>query len=179
MEQNNRDVEESFRDSVTTITKDGKRQFIYPKKPKGRYYRLRSVISLIYLIVFFSLPFFRVNGNPLFLFNILERKFILFGVVFWPQDFFKFGIGMLPFMVFIILFTAIFGRVFCGWACPQTIFRVIYRDLIESKLLGLRRIKNKQKEPDWSKAENKAKKVIGIIIWSFFQYNLAGLHHNG
>src|SRR5690606_614212 len=106
MEQNNRDVEESFRDSVTTITKDGKRQFIYPKKPKGRYYRLRSIISLIYLIVFFSLPFFRVNGNPLFLFNILERKFILFGVVFWPQDFFIFGIGMLTFMVFIILFTA-------------------------------------------------------------------------
>ena len=78
---------------------------------------------------------------------------------------------LMPFLL-MLLFLGIFavtslgGRAWCGWACPQTIFRVIYRDLIESTLLGLRRIKNKQKEPDLSKAENKAKKVIGIIIWA-------------
>ena len=66
----------------------------------------------------------------------------------------------------IFAVTSLGGRAWCGWACPQTIFRVIYRDLIESTLLGLRRIKNKQKEPDLSKAENKSKKVLGIIIWT-------------
>jgi cytochrome c oxidase accessory protein FixG len=79
---------------------------------------------------------------------------------------------LMPFLL-MILFLGIFGmtvlggRVFCGWICPQTIFRVIYRDLIETKLLKLRkRIKNKQQEPDMSLTENKIKKVIAILIWT-------------
>jgi len=63
--------------------------------------------------------------------------------------------------------TTLGGRVWCGWACPQTIFRVIYRDLFETKLLHLRkRITNKQQEPDWSKPENKAKEGVAIVLWS-------------
>ena len=114
--------DETFRDSVSTINKDGKRNWIYAQKPKGRLYNLRTITTVIYLALFFSLPFIRWNGEPYFLFNVLERKFIFFGVTFWPQDFFIFGIGTLAFIVFIVLFTVVFGRVFCGWACPQTIF---------------------------------------------------------
>lgn len=113
---------ESFRDSIATIDKDGKRAWIFPTKPHGKLYNLRSYLSYIYLILFFGLPFIKINGDPLFLINIVERKFILFGSIFWPQDFFIFGLGMLIFIVFIALFTVVFGRVFCGWACPQTIF---------------------------------------------------------
>jgi cytochrome c oxidase accessory protein FixG len=79
---------------------------------------------------------------------------------------------LMPFLL-MIMFLGIFGmtvmggRVFCGWVCPQTVFRVIYRDLIETKILGLRkRIKNKQQEPDMSKTENKVKKVIAILLWT-------------
>jgi len=114
--------DDNFRDSIATISKEGKRNWIYALQPKGRLYTARSILSIFYLIVFFSLPFIKVNGGPLFLFNILERRFILFGVKFWPQDFFIFGIGMLVFIVFVVLFTVVFGRVFCGWICPQTIF---------------------------------------------------------
>ena len=78
----------------------------------------------------------------------------------------------MPFLL-MLMFLGIFGmtvmggRVFCGWVCPQTVFRVIYRDLIETKILGLRsRIKNKQKEPDMTKTENKIKKVVAILMWS-------------
>ncbi len=113
---------ESFRDHIATIDAEGKRKWIYPYKPAGRLFNLRKLLSYFYLVVFFGLPFIKVQGEPLFLINILERKFILFGVIFWPQDFYIFGIGMLIFIVFIALFTVIFGRVFCGWACPQTIF---------------------------------------------------------
>lgn len=113
---------ESFRDSFNTINKEGKRNWIYAKRPKGKLYNARTIVSLFYLTLFFTLPFIRLNGNPYFLFNILERKFIFFGVTFWPQDFFIFGIGMLIFILFVVLFTVVFGRVFCGWACPQTIF---------------------------------------------------------
>src|SRR6188508_292041 len=97
-------VDESFRDSVATITKEGKRNYIHPKKPKGKLYRLRTWFSLFYLLVFFGLPFIKVNAEPLFMLNVMERKFIIFGMIFWPQDFFIFGIGMLVFIVFIILF---------------------------------------------------------------------------
>lgn len=136
--------DESFRDSIATINEEGKRNWIYAKKPSGRLYNLRTIATVIFLSVFFSLPFIHVNGSPFFLFNILERKFILFGVTFWPQDFFIFGLGMLTFILFIVLFTVVFGRVFCGWACPQTIFmEMVFRkiefwiegDAAEQKLL--------------------------------------------
>lgn len=121
---------ELFRDSVATITKEGKRNYIHPKKPKGWYYNKRTLFTIFYLIIFVTLPFIKVHGEPLLMFNILERKFIIFGMVFWPQDFFIFGIGMLTFIVFIIVFTVVFGRIFCGWACPQTIFmEMIFRKI--------------------------------------------------
>src|SRR5687768_9368043 len=124
------DTQEVFRDSVATITSEGKRNFIHPKKPVGRLYNLRTRFSIFYLVTFFTLPFIKVNGDPLLMLNILERKFILFGMVFWPQDFFIFGIGMLAFIVFVIVFTVAFGRIFCGWACPQTIFmEMVFRKI--------------------------------------------------
>ncbi|MEP7106411.1 MAG: cytochrome c oxidase accessory protein CcoG [Ferruginibacter sp.] len=123
-------VKESFRDSVATITREGNRNFIHPKKPRGKFYSLRNWFSIFYLIIFFTLPFIKVNGAPLLMINILERKFILFGLIFWPQDFFIFGIGMVTFIVFVILFTVVFGRIFCGWACPQTIFmEMVFRKI--------------------------------------------------
>jgi len=124
------DVKGTYRDSVATISKEGTRNYINPKKPKGKLYSLRTKFSIFYLLVFFTLPFIKVNGDPLLMLNILERKFIIFGLIFWPQDFFIFGIAMLTFIVFIILFTVVFGRVFCGWACPQTIFmEMVFRKI--------------------------------------------------
>ncbi len=114
--------DDSFRDSISTISKDGDRKWIFPKKPTGRLHQKRIIVSIVLLTLLFSGPFMRLNGHPLFLLNVIERKFILFGVPFWPQDFFLFVLAMLTFFVFIILFTSIFGRVWCGWACPQTIF---------------------------------------------------------
>ncbi len=127
---------ESFRDSVATIDKEGKRVWIYPTKPIGKLYNLRKIFSWVYLILFFSLPFVKINGVPLFLLNIVEKKFILFGMIFWSQDFFIFGLGMLTFIIFIALFTVVFGRVFCGWACPQTVFMEMMFRRIEYLIEG-------------------------------------------
>jgi polyferredoxin len=121
---------ERFRDTVAHIDAEGHRVWFYPKKPNGNLYRWRSIISWLYLAVFFTLPFIKINGDPLFLFNVTERKFILFFVRFWPQDFFIFMIGMVAFIVFIALFTVVFGRAFCGWVCPQTIFmEMVFRKI--------------------------------------------------
>lgn len=121
---------ESFRDSLATVDAQGKRKWIFAQKPKGKFYNVRTYVSFFFFLLFVALPFIKMNGRPLFLFNILEAKFILFGKVFWPQDFFIFGIIMITFIVFIILFTSAFGRLFCGWVCPQTIFmEMLFRKL--------------------------------------------------
>lgn len=122
------DVDGSFRDTLATVDQQGKRIWIYPKMPKGKFYAYRKYVSYFLLAVLFITPWIKWNGRPLFLFNIMESKFILFGVYFAPQDFHLFVIAMLIFMVFIALFTVVFGRVFCGWICPQTIFmEMVYR----------------------------------------------------
>lgn len=121
---------ESFRDAVSTINKEGKRNWIYPLKPSGSFYNKRNIASIIYLVMFFTLPFMKFNGEPLLLLNIIERKFIILGFVFFPQDLFLFALAMLSFMVFVVLFTVVFGRLFCGWACPQTIFmEMVFRKI--------------------------------------------------
>lgn len=111
-----------FRDKIATVDTDGKRIWIFPKMPKGWYYELRKKFSYFLLLLLFGIPFLKVNGDPLLLFNIIERRFIIFGIHFGPQDFYLFVIAMLTFIVFIALFTVVFGRLFCGWVCPQTIF---------------------------------------------------------
>ncbi|MTI89739.1 MAG: cytochrome c oxidase accessory protein CcoG [Balneolaceae bacterium] len=111
-----------FRDHLSTVNEQGKRNWIFAKQPMGQYYTARNIVAVVLLAFFFSGPFITINGNPLLLINILERKFVIFGVAFWPQDLHLLVFGMLAFILFIVVFTAIFGRLFCGWACPQTIF---------------------------------------------------------
>lgn len=85
------DQSESFRDRIATVDAKGKRNWVFAHKPKGRFYNIRTFVSLGFFALFFALPFIKLNGRPLFLFNIPEAKFIIWGKVFWPQDFFIFG----------------------------------------------------------------------------------------
>jgi len=120
----------TFRDRIPTVTETGKRRWVYARKPKGKFTNWRNALSILYIIIFFSLPFLTIKGNPALQFNIPEGKFSIFGMLFWPQDFFIFGTAMVTFIVFIVLFTQIFGRLFCGWACPQTIFmEMVFRKI--------------------------------------------------
>lgn len=121
---------ESFRDSIATVDKHGKRIWLYPKKPKGKFTNARTYVSWVLLAILFGMPWIKMNGEPFILFNVVERKFIIFGIYFGPQDLYLFGLAMLTFMVFIALFTVVFGRLFCGWVCPQTVFMEnVYRKI--------------------------------------------------
>lgn len=121
----------AYGDLISTVDQKGKRKWIYALKPDGRLYRLRKWLSLFYIVLFFSLPFIKTQGGlPLFQFDIPHATFILFGKVFLPQDFLILGTAMIVGMVFVVLFTLIFGRIFCGWICPQTIFmEMVFRRL--------------------------------------------------
>ncbi|SFV58101.1 FERREDOXIN DOMAIN INTEGRAL MEMBRANE [hydrothermal vent metagenome] len=118
-------------------------------------------------IVALVMPWITIGGNHLFLLSFDHKKLHLAGVAFDMQELYLMPFLLMLLFLGIFAVTAVGGRAWCGWACPQTIFRVIYRDGIETKLLGLRkRIKNKQKDPDMSKSENQIKKVVAILIWS-------------
>jgi cytochrome c oxidase accessory protein FixG len=121
---------ENFRDSLGIVNKEGKRNWIYSKKPSGRFYNGRTVFSIFLLIILFVTPFIKKNGQPFLLLNIIDRNFILFGIPFGPHDFHLLVIAMISVIVFIILFTVVFGRVFCGWVCPQTVFlEMVFRKI--------------------------------------------------
>lgn len=160
---------ESFRDSVATIDEKGKRKWIFAQKPFGKYYNARSIATIIYLVIFFTLPFLKIDGEPLFMINLPERRFILFGQTFWPHDFIIFGLGMITFIVFIILFTVTFGRVFCGWACPQTVFLEMVFRRIEYWIEG---DANKQKaitKMPWN-AEKIRKRGLKLVIYFLISF---------
>jgi cytochrome c oxidase accessory protein FixG len=117
-----------FRDRLATIDEKGRRVWVYARKPKGRLTTWRNIVGFALLIFFFIAPFIRIHGEPLLLLNFIKRDIVLLGVRFWPQDFHLFFLAMISLMVFIILFTVTFGRLWCGWGCPQTVFmELIYR----------------------------------------------------
>lgn len=150
-----------------------KRKWMYPAVRKGKFYQYRSWLSYLYLILFFSGPFLRINGQPLLLMNFAEQKFVVLGQIFWPQDFFIFVLAMLAFVVCIVLFTIAFGRIFCGWICPQTIFMEMVFRKIEIWIEGDARQRRKLDEGPWTreKAVKKTAKHIIFIILSFLIAN--------
>jgi cytochrome c oxidase accessory protein FixG len=126
-----------FREHLSNLNqRTGKRTWIYPKIIPGRFYRYRTWFSAVLLILLFAGPWLRWKGHPLFLFDVLERKFIIAGLPFLPQDFYLLALGLLSFIVFIMLFTSIFGRLFCGWICPQTVFMEMVFRRIENWIEG-------------------------------------------
>lgn len=133
----NQPPDNNFRDRIVTMNEEGRRNWVYANQPKGKYYNARTIVGVILLAFLFLAPHIRVaNGEPLLLFNILQRKFVLFGVVFWPQDFHLFVIGLITIIISIVTFTVVYGRIWCGWACPQTIFMEIVFRRIEYWIEG-------------------------------------------
>ncbi|MBS1654371.1 MAG: cytochrome c oxidase accessory protein CcoG [Bacteroidetes bacterium] len=172
-ENQGNETNSSFRDRLATVDAKGKRKWIFAQKPKGKFYNIRSWVSYGFFILFFSLPFIYVKGHPLFLFNVTKATFIIFGKVFWPQDFFIFGITMITFVVFIVLFTAAFGRLFCGWVCPQTIFMEMFFRKIEYAIEGDAAAQKILKNAPWNgeKIFKKTTKHIVFYLMSFIIAN--------
>jgi cytochrome c oxidase accessory protein FixG len=176
----------SFRDRIATVDEKGKRKWVYAKKPEGRIYDWRTWVSYGFFALFILLPFVEWKGRPLFLFNIPAGKFILFGKVFWPQDFFIFGLGMVVFIIFIVLFTAAFGRLFCGWVCPQTIFMEMLFRKVEYWIEGNATQQKVLNQGPWT-SEKIRKKVfkhvsfflLSFIIANFFLAYIIGVEELG
>ncbi|WP_288980573.1 cytochrome c oxidase accessory protein CcoG [uncultured Flavobacterium sp.] len=166
--------DESFRDTIATINADGKRNFIFPKKPSGPFYDKRKLLSYFLLIFLIASPFVKINGNQFLMFNVLERRFSIFGFAFWPQDFHLFVISMIVGVVGLTLFTVAFGRIFCGWFCPQTIFMEMVFRRIEYWIDGDRGAQIRLKKQEWN-AEKIRKRVLKLTIFFIFSFFIANV----
>ena len=164
---------EDFRDHISTVNEEGKRVWIFPKRPKGSYYNKRKIVSYFLITFLFAAPHIRLNNEPLLLFNIIDQKFVIFGNIFWPQDMYLLALSFILFIVFIIVFTIIFGRLFCGWACPQTIFmEMVFRSL-EYWIDGDNKEQIRLKNAPWStiKVAKRVAKHSAFLLISFLIAN--------
>lgn len=167
-------MEEQFRDSIGTINEAGKRAWVYPKKPVGRFYNYRKWVSYGLLIFLVAAPFVKINGHPFLMFNVLDRRFSIFSIPFWPQDFHLFVISMIIGVIFIALFTVAFGRIFCGWMCPQTIFLEMVFRRIEYWIEGDRGAQIRLDRQAWN-AEKIRKKTLKWVVFALISFLIANV----
>ncbi|WP_222983126.1 cytochrome c oxidase accessory protein CcoG [Flagellimonas meishanensis] len=166
--------EENFRDSIGTITKEGKRAWIFPKKPSGRFYQYRKYVSYGLLLFLLASPFIKINGNQFLLFNVLERRFNIFGFPFWPQDFHLVVVSMIIGVIFIALFTVAYGRIFCGWMCPQTIFMEMVFRRIEFWIDGDRGAQIRLDKAPWN-GKKIGKRVLKWTVFFIISFLIANV----
>jgi cytochrome c oxidase accessory protein FixG len=158
--------DESFRDHIGTLDDEGKRKFIYPKKPKGKLTNYRTIVAVVLLIFMFSVPWIRINGQPFLMLDVLGRKFIIFGNVYWPQDFYLLALSLITGVLFVVVFTVVFGRLFCGWMCPQTIFMEHVFRRIEYWFEGDRGQQLRLAKLPWNNPEKLRKRGLkNVVFW--------------
>jgi len=165
---------DNFRDSIGTIGEEGERAWVFPKKPSGKFYKYRKLVSYFLLAFLMLSPFIKINGNQFLMFNVLERRFNIFSFPFWPQDFHLFVVSMIIGVIFIALFTVAFGRIFCGWICPQTIFMEMVFRRIEFWIDGDRGAQKRLDRQPWN-AEKIRKRVIKWIVFFIISFIIANV----
>lgn len=159
---------ESPEEVLTTLTKDGKRRWIYPTLAKGKHYTRRLVVAWALIVLYVGLPLLPINGKPAILLDFIHREFAFFGVIFYPTDTFLLMLFLISSLIAFVLFTALLGRVWCGWACPQTVYmEFLYRPL-ERLIEGKEHVRKKRNAGPWTfeKAWRKGVKLAVFLVIS-------------
>lgn len=157
-------IEETFRDSVGTMDETGTRKWVFPRKPKGKFTNYREYVGYSLLLLFVATPFLKINGNPVLLINILDRRFFILGQPFYLQDFFILALGAVASVIFVMLFTVVFGRIFCGWLCPQTLFMEMVFRKIEYWIEGDRNKQMKLSKQPWDEEKIRKKALKWLVF---------------
>lgn len=162
------EVLESPEAVLTTLTREGKRNWIYPTVSKGTFWSPRRLVAWILIIAYIGLPLIPINDNPAILLNFIDRQFALFGIVFYPTDTILLMIFLIGFLLTVVLVTSLLGRVWCGWACPQTVYMEFLFRPIERLIEGAEHVRKRRNERPLSfdKLWRKALKFIVFLIIS-------------
>jgi cytochrome c oxidase accessory protein FixG len=159
---------------VSVVKMYAAREIIYPREISGRYASVRWFFVWLTQLIFYGLPWLNWNGRQAVLFDLAARKFYIFGIVLWPQDFVYLAALLIICAYSLFLFTAIFGRVWCGFACPQTVYTEIFM-WIERKIEGSRsaRIRLDRQTTSINKLSRKTAKHIvwgAVALWTGFTF---------
>src|ERR1039458_7746434 len=165
---------QDVRDHLATVDRQGRRRWIYSRQPRGRFYRRPIWLSWLLLGILFAVPFLHLNGNPLLMLNVVARRFSILGRIFWPQDMAMLAIALLLFFTGIMIFTAAFGRLWCGWVCPQILFMELVFRPIEYKIEGDSRAQRALDAAPWTARKMRLKLVKHAVFFvlSFLISNL-------
>ena len=137
-------------DVMSTLNADGSRKWLYPELNKGYWYYWRLVVAWVLVAVFVSLPIVEINGKPAVFLDVMSREFTFFGMTFYPTDTLLLMLLMIGALVGIVLFTALLGRVWCGWACPQTVYLEFFYRPVERLFEGKEHVRKRRDEGPWS-----------------------------
>ncbi|MBT7893261.1 MAG: cytochrome c oxidase accessory protein CcoG, partial [Deltaproteobacteria bacterium] len=150
--------------SLYNIDATGKRHRIYPQDITGKFTRIRTKLAYLLILIYLLPPWLKINGLPVIQLNIPDRQFVLFGSIFWPQD-----VQYLVFIfilagLFLFFITALLGRVWCGWACPQTIFLEFVLRRIEYWIEGNRTDQIKLDKSPWTPSKFTKKAIKHLLF---------------
>ena len=160
--------DQDFRDRPNNIDESGQRKWIKAKQPQGKWYRRRNIVGYSLLGFLIVAPYLKIQGHPFMLLDILNRKFYIFGQMVFTEDTYILALMMAVIVVSIVLFTVVFGRLWCGWACPQTLFlELVYRK-IEFLFDGNGRGKRKTFSSPSEKVRSLLKHAIYLLLSIFF-----------
>jgi cytochrome c oxidase accessory protein FixG len=175
---------ESPEEVLTTLDRDGNRRWIYPEPVSGKYTSARFWLGWALIGIFVFLPVVRIGGKPAVFLDLLRREFTFFGATFYPTDTFLLLLMMIGLLLSLLLITALLGRVWCGWGCPQTVYmEFVYRP-IERWLEGKEHIRKRRDQgpANWDKVWRKSAKwaiygVISLFLAHTFVAYFAGWHN--
>jgi cytochrome c oxidase accessory protein FixG len=155
-------------DVLASLDSDGSRKWIYPTPSNGRFYYWRLAVAWVLIAIFVALPIVRIGGKPAVFLDVASREFTFFGATFYPTDTFLLMIMMIGILLSVILFTALLGRVWCGWACPQTVYLEFFYRPVERWLEGKAHVRKRRDEGPWTldKAWRKAAKWSVYLVFS-------------
>ncbi len=135
---------------LSTMTRDGKRKWLYPTVNKGRYYWQRLVMGWSLIALFVALPIVKINEKPAVFLDFANREFTFFGFTFFPTDTFLLLLLLVSAFLSVVIFTALMGRVWCGWGCPQTVYLEFVFRPIERLIEGKEHVRKKRNEGPWT-----------------------------
>ncbi|MCB0334391.1 MAG: 4Fe-4S binding protein, partial [Bdellovibrionales bacterium] len=165
-------MSDDYREVLYTISKDGNRKWVYPQDVSGFFMNARKLVVYVLMAIYLLMPWIEVGGLQAVLLDLPHRKFIFLGNTFWATDtqFLFLLLGVLASSLFF--FTALFGRIWCGWACPQTVFlEFLYRP-IERLIEGTASQRLRLDQAPWTPTKI-FKKLLKFTIFAFISWILA------
>ena len=161
-----------FRETLCTVDRSGARRWVYPMVVPGRFYRWRRRTAYLLMAVYVILPWLQVSGEQAVRLDIPGRRFFFFGATFWATDTLFLFLVLAGLALCLFLFTALLGRVWCGWACPETVFLEFLFRPIEALIEGPALERLKQDRGRWTRL-TWAKKILKYIIFALVAWGLS------